>query len=88
MNSSQVGICAGWFRVLTTSVLCLLVLATVPLNLGEEAGGIPFFNDDGALSLPRQSQAELEESMPELELFRAGPLAGMAPDRNVPQPLS
>ena len=80
------GICAGWFRVLTTSVLCLLVLATVPLNLGEEAGGMAFFNDDGMLSLPRQSQAELEESMPELELFQAGPLAGLAPGSNAAQP--
>lgn len=66
-------------KVITSGFLSLLLLAEVPLSFGEEADGVPFFNDEGKLTLPRESQAELEEAMPEAQLFRNIPAAKGAP---------
>ena len=44
-----------------------------PSFADQTSGGLPFFRDDGELTLPAQSQAEMEESMPELQLFSAQP---------------
>ena len=57
-----------------------VLLAAADLSFGEQAtGGVPFFNDEGELTLPRESLEELEESMPELEVFRRQEKALAAP---------
>jgi hypothetical protein len=66
-------------RALTTALFSLLLLASVNLSLREETEGVPFFNDQGQLTLPRESVAELEEAMPETRLFQGSP-AATAPD--------
>ncbi|MFN9624002.1 MAG: hypothetical protein ACK587_14415 [Cyanobacteriota bacterium] len=65
-------------RALPSAVLSLLLLASVNLSVGEETEGVPFFNDQGQLTLPRESVAELEEAIPETRLFRGS--AASAPD--------
>ena len=67
--------------ILASACVLLLLLATsVDLSFGQETGGnIPFFNDEGALTLPRESVEELEESMPELEVFRPSEPAFQSP---------
>ncbi len=76
------GIRWSWLslRALTSAVFGLLLLASVNLSLGEETEGVPFFNDQGQLTLPRESVAELEEAIPETRLFRGSPSATSAPD--------
>lgn len=47
-----------------------LLIGALNLSFGQQAeGGAPFFNDSGSLTLPPDSIEELQESMPELELF-------------------
>lgn len=68
-------------RFLASACLLPLLIASVDLSLGQEATGeVPFFNDEGKLTLPRDSEEELEESMPEIQLFRSHGLAFRAPD--------
>jgi hypothetical protein len=66
-------------RALTSALVSLLLLASANLSLGEETEGVPFFNDQGQLTLPRESVAELEEAMPETRFFQGSP-AATAPD--------
>lgn len=60
-------------------LLCILLIAAVDLNLGEQTEGIPFFNDSGQLTLPRESLEELQESMPELKMFPLPNRASLLP---------
>lgn len=74
------------FMAALNLLLCFVLLAAIDLSLGEQTEGIPFFNDSGELTLPRESVEELQESMPELEVFplpnRASllPKLGASPD--------
>jgi hypothetical protein len=67
-------------RALASAVCGLLLLASLNLSLGEETEGVPFFNDQGQLTLPRESVAELEEAIPETRLFRGPSSPTSAPD--------
>lgn len=54
--------------------------AAVDLSLGQETGAnSSFFIDEGVLTLPWDRLEELEESMPELEVFRPREPAFQAP---------
>jgi len=57
------------FMVVLNLLLCIFLIGAVDISLGEQTEGIPYFNDAGELSLPLESVAELQESMPELQLF-------------------
>lgn len=43
-------------------------------------GEVPFFNDSGSLSLPSENTVEMQEAMPELQLFPSSDS-----DQNLPQ---
>jgi hypothetical protein len=59
--------CGRWLGNL---LLSLVLLAGVGLDLNEMSEGeVPFFNDQGSLTLPDVSNQDFEESMPELQLF-------------------
>ena len=59
-----------WGRWLSQVALCLVLLGSIGLDLEEMSEGeVPFFNDEGALTLPKESAREFEESMPELKLL-------------------
>jgi len=50
--------------------LVFVLMGSMDLSFGEQAdGGAPFFNDSGSLTLPPQSTEEMQESMPELNMF-------------------
>jgi hypothetical protein len=66
-------------RALTSAPFSPLPLASANLRPGEETEGVPFFHDQGQLTLPRESVGELEEAMPETRLLRGSP-AAIAPD--------
>lgn len=67
-------------RVLLASACLYLLVASLDLRFGQEATGeVPFFNDEGDLSLPEDSAEQLEESMPELKLFGSRGHASTAP---------
>ena len=57
------------FLAVCNLLFCLLLFGAIDLSLGEQTEGIPFFNDSGELTLPRESLQELQESMPELKEF-------------------
>ncbi|CAK6687325.1 hypothetical protein VB734_11740 [Synechococcus sp. BA-124 BA4] len=60
----------GPLQWLVNLVFTALLIGALDLNFGQQAeGGAPFFNDSGSLTLPPDSIEELQESMPELELF-------------------
>ena len=48
----------------------MVLLGSIGLDLEEMAEGeVPFFNDEGSITLPDMSSESFEESMPELQLF-------------------
>jgi hypothetical protein len=57
-------------RLLFHLVLGFLLVGSMDLALGQQLeGDAPFSNDSGSLDLPPQSTEEMQESMPELQLF-------------------
>ena len=55
--------------VLMPVVVVYLLADFNPSFAEQTSGGLPFFRDDGELTLPPQSNAELEQSMPEVQAF-------------------
>lgn len=72
-------------RLLASLALALLLLAAVDLDL-DSRGGLPALNDQGALALPLDGEAELEEAMPELQLLRTSetPESPLSPSSPLP----
>ncbi len=57
-------------NLLFNLMLSLLLLGSMDLSFGQQMeGGAPFFNDSGSSPLSPESTEELQESMPELQLF-------------------
>ncbi|MFM9047140.1 MAG: hypothetical protein ACKOOH_05710 [Cyanobium sp.] len=54
----------------------------------QVSGNLPFFRDDGELTLPLESNAELEQSMPELQIYRPSLPPPPKTDVLSPSPLS
>ena len=74
-------------RLLASLALALLLLAAVDLDLDlDSRGGLPALNDQGALALPLDGEAELEEAMPELQLLRTSetPESPLSPSSPLP----
>lgn len=73
--------CGRW---LGRVALCLVLLGAIGLDFEEMTEGeVPFFNDEGSLSLPNLSGEAFEESMPELKLFNPK-IARQAPSLRSP----
>jgi hypothetical protein len=70
--------CLKWLFHLA---LTLVLLGSTDLSFGQQVDGeVPFFNDSGSLTLPQQSNEELQESMPELQMFPSQDPPQMMPD--------
>ncbi len=61
--------------------LTVVLMGSMDLSFGQQVdGGAPFFNDSGSLTLPPESNEELQESMPELQMFPSQDPPQMMPD--------
>ncbi|KEF40800.1 MAG: hypothetical protein ER33_14995 [Cyanobium sp. CACIAM 14] len=59
-----------WQRWLVPMVLWALLMGSMDLSIAQQTDGeVPFFNDSGSLTLPPNSDVEMDEAMPELQLF-------------------
>ncbi len=57
-------------NLLLNLLLSVLLLGTMDLSFSQQIeGGAPFFNDFGSSALHPERTEELQESMPELQLF-------------------
>lgn len=57
-------------RWLPHLVLIVLLMGSMDLSIAQQTDGeAPFFNDSGSLSLPPDNTVEMQEAMPELQLF-------------------
>lgn len=61
---------ARCLNLLFSLMVSIFLLGSMDLSFGQQIeGGAPFLNDSCSLTLPPESTEELQESMPELQLF-------------------
>jgi hypothetical protein len=72
-------------RFLLNLILSVMLFSSMDLSFGQQMeGGAPFFNDSGSVTLPPESIEEMQEAMPELNLFPPQNPSQMLPEPGDP----